>query len=94
MQTKDWTKIWHNAQLDVRLLQAFYVDHAFPRHSHDYYVICLIKRGLQSFTHKGTKHFTPPGGVIFINPGAVQFVFRSRRDSHCPKCGKFRKAEL
>jgi hypothetical protein len=25
--------------------------------------------------------------------GAVQFVFRSCGDSHCPKCGKFRKAE-
>ena len=25
--------------------------------------------------------------------GAVQFVFRSCGDSHCPKCGKYRKAE-
>jgi AraC-like DNA-binding protein len=71
MQKKEWTKIWHNTQLDVGLLQAFYVDHAFPRHSHDYYVICLVERGFQSFTHKGTKHYTPPGGVILINPGAV-----------------------
>jgi AraC-like DNA-binding protein len=71
MQSKEWTKIWHNSQLDVRLLQAYYVDHAFPRHSHDYYVICLVKRGLQSFTHKGTKHYTPPGGIILINPDAV-----------------------
>ncbi len=71
MQIKEWTKIWHNTQLDVGLLQAFYVHHAYPRHSHDYYVICLIERGRQSFTHKGTKHFTPPGGVILINPGAV-----------------------
>ena len=60
--------MWHNAQLDVSLLQAFYVHHAYPRHSHDYYVICLIERGRQSFTHKGVKHCTPPGGVILINP--------------------------
>jgi hypothetical protein len=71
MQIKEWTKIWHNSQLDVRLLQAFYIHHAYPRHSHDYYVICVIERGHQSFTHKGTKHFTPPGGLILINPGAV-----------------------
>lgn len=71
MQSKEWTNVWHNSQLDVGLLQAFYVEHAYPRHSHDYYVICLIERGRQSFTHKGTKHFTPAGGVIFINPGAV-----------------------
>ena len=71
MPTQEWSQIWHNTQLDVGLLQAFYVHHAYPRHSHDYYVICLIERGLQSFTHKGAKHLTPPGGVILINPGAV-----------------------
>jgi len=71
MQSKEWTRIWHNTQLDVALLQAFYVEHAFPRHNHDYYVICLIRRGLQSFIHEGTKYYTPPGGVILINPGAA-----------------------
>ena len=71
MKAKDWTKIWHNSRLDVGLLQAFYVNHAFPRHSHDYYVVCLVKRGRQSFTHQGAKYFTPAGGVILINPGAV-----------------------
>jgi hypothetical protein len=71
MPRKEWTKTCHNARLDIGLLQAFYVSHTFPRHSHDYYVICLIRRGLQSFTHEGKKHYTPPGGVILINPGAV-----------------------
>jgi len=35
------------------------------------------------------------GGVVnqCEECGAVQFVFRSRGDSHCPKCGKYRKAE-
>lgn len=69
MQKKEWTKIWHHAQLDIGLLHAYYVQHAYPRHSHDYYVISLIERGRQSFSHKGEKHLTPPGGVIFINPG-------------------------
>jgi AraC-like DNA-binding protein len=71
MQTKEWTKIAHHPQLDVELLHAYYVQHAYPRHSHDYYVISLIARGRQSFTHKGTKHSTPPGGLILINPGAA-----------------------
>ncbi len=71
MQTQEWSQIWHNTRLDVELLKASYVRHAFPRHSHDYYVICVIERGHQSFTHKGVKHFTPPGGVILINPGAA-----------------------
>jgi AraC-like DNA-binding protein len=71
MQTKEWTKIWYNAPLDLRLLHAHYVEHAYPRHSHDYYVISLIERGRQSFTHLGTRHLTAPGGVILINPDAV-----------------------
>jgi AraC-like DNA-binding protein len=71
MPSEEWTKTWHEARLDVRLLQAHYVRHAYPRHSHDYYVICIIDDGRQSFTHEGQQHFTPPGGVILINPGAV-----------------------
>jgi AraC-like DNA-binding protein len=71
MHSKEWARIWHDTRLDVGLLQAFYVHHAYPRHSHDYYVIALVERGVQSFTHQGTKHITLPGGVILLNPGAV-----------------------
>src|ERR1700752_2547758 len=70
-QTKEWSIIRHNSQFDVGLLHAHYIQHAYPRHSHDYFVISLIERGRQSFTHSGTKYTTPPGGVIFINPGVV-----------------------
>ena len=63
--------MWHHNQLGVELLQAHYVRHAYPRHSHDYYVLCVIEEGMQSFTHQGSKHITHPGGVILINPGAV-----------------------
>ena len=71
MKTKEWSTIRHNSQLDVGLLHAHFVQHAYPRHSHDYFVISLIERGRQSFTHKGTKYTTPPGGIILINPGVV-----------------------
>ena len=71
MQTQEWTKIAHHPQLDVELLHAYYIQHAYPRHSHDYYVNSLIAQGRQSFTHNGTKYRTPPGGLILINPGAV-----------------------
>jgi AraC-like DNA-binding protein len=68
---KEWTQFQHHPQLDIRLLRAFYVQHAYPRHSHDYYVLCVIEGGVQSFTHAGTKHTTPAGGVILLNPGAA-----------------------
>ncbi len=71
MHTNEWTKIGRNPQLGLDYLHAHYVDHAYPRHSHDYYVFCLIEHGRQSFLHQGSMHYTPPGGVILINPGAV-----------------------
>ena len=68
---KDHRRFWHNPECDVDLLHAFHVDYAYPRHSHDHYVVCLIEQGVQSFTHKGTKYVTPPSGLILINPGVV-----------------------
>ncbi|HET9906126.1 MAG TPA: AraC family transcriptional regulator [Anaerolineales bacterium] len=70
-QTKEWSNIKHNTHLDVGFLHARYIHYAYPRHSHDYYVISLIERGRQSFTHKGERYTTPAGGVILINPGVV-----------------------
>lgn len=71
IQPKEWTKVAHSAQLEVGALHARFVQHAYPRHNHDYYVLSLIESGRQSFTHQGTKYTTPAGGVILINPGAV-----------------------
>jgi AraC-like DNA-binding protein len=71
MPNQEWSRISYNPQLNVELLHAFYVQHAYPRHSHDYYVLCVIERGRQTFTHKNEKHSTPPGGVILINPDTV-----------------------
>src|SRR5678816_1604404 len=69
MDKREWSQIRHNNELNVGLLHAYYIEHAYPRHSHDYYVISLIERGNQSFTHRGVKHLTLPGGIILINPG-------------------------
>jgi len=71
MVVNDRRKFWHNPRLDVSLLHAFHREYAYPRHGHDHYVICLIERGVQSFTLKGTKYITPPSGLILINPGIV-----------------------
>jgi AraC-like DNA-binding protein len=71
MKKQEWARFSENNELGVGLLHAYYVRHAYPRHSHDYYVISLIEQGCQSFTHKGTKYLTPAGGLIFINPEAV-----------------------
>ena len=72
MQPKEWTKIVHNPQLDVELLHAYYVQHAYPRHSHDYYVISLIARGRQSFT-TGRKTSHTAGRTNFDQSGSRSY---------------------
>ena len=86
MAIAEWATTWHDPQLDIRLTQAHYIRHAYPRHSHDYYVICIIDDGRQSFTHEHRKHFTPPGGVILINPGVVHTGEAAAPDGFTMRC--------
>ena len=44
MLRQEWAKSMHNPYLDIELL------HAYPRHSHDYYVLSLIERDCAPFT--------------------------------------------
>ncbi|MEP7358992.1 MAG: AraC family transcriptional regulator [Anaerolineales bacterium] len=86
MPTREWAKTWLDPRLHLRLLEAHYIRHAYPRHSHDYYVICLIDQGRQSFLHEGRPYVTPPGGVILINPGAVHTGQAAHPDGFAMRC--------
>ncbi len=68
MNEQEWSEIRHHRRLNLSLLQAYYAVHAYPRHSHDYYVISVVDRGLQSFLCGKKKHITPPDGLILLNP--------------------------
>lgn len=69
MKLKEQSRFWYNPRLDLESYQATCVKSGFPLHMHDYFVICLIEQGLQSFTHHKAKHLTPAGGLIILNPG-------------------------
>jgi len=68
MNEREWSEIRHHRRLNLSMLQAYYAVHAYPRHSHDYYVISVVDYGLQSFLCGGTKYVTPPDGLILLNP--------------------------
>lgn len=68
MNEQEWSEIRHHRRLNLSLLQAYYAVHAYPRHSHDYYVISVVDRGLQSFLCGGDRYVTPPDGLILLNP--------------------------
>lgn len=69
MFDQEWSKLHWNANVNIELFHACCIKHAFPAHIHDYYVICMIETGMQSFSHRGSKYITPPGGLIMLNPG-------------------------
>ncbi|MEM7802079.1 MAG: AraC family transcriptional regulator [Chloroflexota bacterium] len=66
---RDRLRFWHNEALDISLMQALYVKHKYPPHSHDYYVICLLEAGLSTYQVCGQRYLSPPRGIICINPG-------------------------
>ncbi|MCC6613916.1 MAG: AraC family transcriptional regulator [Anaerolineae bacterium] len=56
---------------DLRFMRAQYVQHAFPPHAHDYFVLGIIEQGVQSFTYQRERLVTLPGRLIVINPGEI-----------------------
>jgi AraC-like DNA-binding protein len=71
MGDSSWSHVWHNSHLNLNFFQAFHEDHNYPRHSHDYFVIAVVDKGLQSFSFGRGKQITPVNGLILLNPGEV-----------------------
>ena len=71
MLAREERKFRRNRTLGLNVMEAHYVEFAYPRHSHDHYVIGLIEHGVQSFSFKGTKLYTPASGLILLNPSVV-----------------------
>jgi AraC-like DNA-binding protein len=67
-QHREWSQLRHHSQLNLSSLHAFHAVHAYPRHSHDYYVVALVDQGVQSFFCAGNRYVTPPDGLILLNP--------------------------
>ncbi|RIK42173.1 MAG: AraC family transcriptional regulator [Chloroflexi bacterium] len=68
MKHQEWSHLRHHNQLNLSSLHAYYAVHAYPRHSHDYYVVALVDQGVQSFLCAGNKYVTPVDGLILLNP--------------------------
>ncbi len=54
---------------DLELIHAHYLNHAFPRHLHEEYIIGIIVQGVEEINHRGTIYVAPTGSLILINPG-------------------------
>ncbi len=63
------SRIWRFFDIDF----AFYkfINHTFPRHFHDHFVIEMVTKGVDKFYCEGKTYTATPGQFIFINPGEV-----------------------
>lgn len=52
----------------LECMQATFIKHTFPRHSHDSYVIEFVEEGVDRFFCKNTIHHAPAGSFVLINP--------------------------
>ncbi|MFF7359765.1 AraC family ligand binding domain-containing protein [Streptomyces sp. NPDC008125] len=67
--TREWARHWRYAALPgLDLLRAHYVRHAFPRHSHEGYVVAAVTRGVEDVGLPGGTLHAGPGTVVMINP--------------------------
>ena len=68
----EWSRYDEYPQLGgLERLRASFRSHAFTRHAHDYYVIGIIRHGVQSFDYGRRHYVTPNGAMCLINPGEV-----------------------
>ena len=68
----EWSRYYYKPELhNLEALHARFVEHRFPPHVHDYYVIGYIESGVQSYIRNKTRQITPAGHVGIVNPGEV-----------------------
>jgi AraC-like DNA-binding protein len=66
----EWSRYYREPALhDLEVLHARFVDHAFARHTHDYYVVGCIERGVQAYRYRGARHLTAAGQIFLVHPG-------------------------
>lgn len=92
MPLHEHATMWRQPVLDgVAFARATFIQHAFPRHTHDYFAIGVIEVGTQQFALGRERYVTPTGGLFIVNPGEVHtgeaatragFTYRSLYPTH------------
>jgi AraC-like DNA-binding protein len=52
----------------VEFLEAWFHGHAYHKHRHDTYGICLTTAGIQAFAYRGAAEVSAPGQVTVLHP--------------------------
>lgn len=60
---------------NLEVLCATFIEHSFPRHTHETFAIGVIERGVQATYCKGSTHIATSGDICLVNPGEVHTGF-------------------
>jgi len=65
----EWSRYYHDPELDdLQVLHARFIEHRYPRHAHDYFVIALVESGACSYWYRGAQRVASAGQVFVVNP--------------------------
>jgi AraC-like DNA-binding protein len=60
-----------DAEYGIELLEARFHGHAYQKHRHDTYAICLTTTGVLAFDYRGSSEISTPGQVVVLHPDEV-----------------------
>jgi len=68
--TQDWIQSTET-EYGVEFFEARFQGHAYQKHRHDTYAICLTTTGVLGFDYRGTSEISTPGQVVVLHPDEV-----------------------
>lgn len=71
-KTTEQAQFWRVQSLkNLEFMRATYVNHAFPRHSHETFGIGIVEQGSVKTVQGGTTYTIPSGSIVLFNPDEV-----------------------
>ena len=64
---QDWMQITAT-EYGVEFFEAWFQGHAYQKHRHDTYAICLTTTGVLAFNYRGNSEISTPGQVVVLHP--------------------------
>jgi AraC-like DNA-binding protein len=68
--TQDWIQSTET-QYGIEFFEARFQGHAYQKHRHDAYAICLVTTGVLAFDYRGNSEISTPGQVVVLHPDEV-----------------------
>ncbi|MBW4564566.1 MAG: AraC family transcriptional regulator [Mojavia pulchra JT2-VF2] len=71
-KTTELAQFWRVESLqNLEFMRATYVNHTFPRHSHETFGIGIVEQGSVKTVQRGTTYTIPAGSIVLFNPDEV-----------------------